>query len=238
MEEDGILVQHAAPDPSRRWRNFTRPQVEFYCQHLLSLHHAILPLLFLLPTAAGQPGAPSTSHPMARNSGEFIIWVYDARLQFIASPLTEERLVIHSNSSPRSSPQSVCTWYIGDFALSIMTFRNNDVLWGVLYLIYPVCLTVLFHFGVKLRAAIGRLPDEDIENFLENTLFKGGVTVLISNLFLTFRVSKCLFENDGDYSQCYNKSLCAVTISVYLSALWAMKMVDSSVPREWRGELR
>lgn len=133
--------------------------------------------------------------------------------------------------------QSVVTWYVAEGALSVMQFHLGNAVWGWLHLMYIFALTVLFHYRAKLRAALGQLDDKDIQKFLVNTLFSGGTTVLMFNLFLGFRVSKCLFENNGEHGECKNKSLCAVAISVFLSALWAMKMVDSSVPSEWRQEL-
>ena len=55
-------------------------------------------------------------------------------------------------------------------------------------------MTVLFHFGLQLRAAIGRLPDEDLERFLIDVVLKGGLETLFSILFLLFRTTKCAFE--------------------------------------------
>jgi len=96
--------------------------------------------------------------------------------------------------------------------------------------------TVVFYFGLRLRAAVGRLPDEDLQTFLVNTLFKGGLQTLFSILFLTFRTTKCMFEK-GSVAESYNTSWCSMMISVYLIFWWMTKLVQGSVRSEWRKDL-
>ena len=73
-------------------------------------------------------------------------------------------------------------------------FRENDITWVCINFASAVMFTVLFHFALKLRAAIGRLPNKDLDTFLVDTLFKGGLKTLFSILFLLFRTTKCAFE--------------------------------------------
>ena len=49
----------------------------------------------------------------------------------------------------------------------------------------------LFHFALKLRASIGRLPDKDLSEFLIEALLKGGFKTMASVLFVIFRSVKC-----------------------------------------------
>ncbi|GMH80502.1 hypothetical protein TL16_g08571 [Triparma laevis f. inornata] len=89
-----------------------------------------------------------------------------------------------------------------------------------------------FHFSLKLQANIGRLPDEDLETFLVDTLFKGGLKTPGSTLFLLFRTTKCVIE-EGDLAECSDSSWCATCISVYLLPWFLTKLVQGSVRSEW-----
>jgi hypothetical protein len=90
-----------------------------------------------------------------------------------------------------------------------------------------------FHFGLKLRASIGRLPDEELDAFVVDTLFRGGVKTLLSILFLTFRTTKCMLES-GSVERCKNVSFCSSILSIYLLLWWIIGLVQGSVRREWR----
>ena len=104
---------------------------------------------------------------------------------------------------------------------------------AILHFVRLAALTVIFHFGLKLRAAVGGLPDEDLETFLVDTLFKGGFPTGFSILFLTFRTTKCMFE-EGSVAECSNASWCSTMISLYLILWWGMKLVQGSVRSEVR----
>ena len=99
-----------------------------------------------------------------------------------------------------------------------------------------ISFTGLIHLALKIRAAVGRLPDKDLEIFLVDTLFKGGLQTLFSILFLTFRTTKCMFE-EGSVAECRNTSWCSMMISVYLLVWWWTKLVQGSVRSEWRKDL-
>ena len=99
-----------------------------------------------------------------------------------------------------------------------------------------IALVVLFHYGLRLRAAIGRLPPKDLDNFLVNTLFKGGLQTLLTLLFLTFRSTKCMFER-GKVNKCTKDSLCSMFISVFFLFWWLTQLVQASVKSEWRKDL-
>ena len=44
--------------------------------------------------------------------------------------------------------------------------------------------TLVFHYGLKLRASVGLLPNKDLDDFLVEILFKGGFQILGSVLFI------------------------------------------------------
>lgn len=99
-----------------------------------------------------------------------------------------------------------------------------------------VACTLLFHFGLKLRANVGRLPPEDLEPFLVDTLFKGGLRTLLTLLFLFFRTTKCWFE-EGGLATCANVSWCSSMLSTFAILWWFVGSVQGSVKREWRHDL-
>ena len=70
-----------------------------------------------------------------------------------------------------------------------------------IYLGVSVSLILLFHYGLTLRASIGRLPDEDLSEFLFTTLFKGGFKTLAPILFIQFRSLNCVLESQS-YGHC------------------------------------
>ena len=114
--------------------------------------------------------------------------------------------------------------------------REGDTPWILGHLVVIAVLTILFHFGLKLRAAVGRLPDSDLETFLVDTLFKGSLKTLFSILFLTFRTTKCMFEKESAL-ECSDSSWCSTTISIYLLFWWGTKLVQGSVRSEWQKDL-
>ncbi|GMH90124.1 hypothetical protein TrVE_jg3457 [Triparma verrucosa] len=131
----------------------------------------------------------------------------------------------------------ICFAFIGEIGWAVYGLRiGYKVGWIILHFARLAAETLGFHFALKLRAAMGRLPDKELNTFLVDTLFKGGLQTLFSILFLTFRTTKCLFEK-GSFEECSNTSFCSTTISVYLLAWWCTKLVQGSVRREWRNEL-
>ncbi|GMI01543.1 hypothetical protein TrLO_g10204 [Triparma laevis f. longispina] len=126
--------------------------------------------------------------------------------------------------------------FIGEMAWAVYGFRKGNFSGVILHFVRLVSQALVFHFGLKLRAAVGRLPDKDLETFLVNTLFKGGSKTLFSVLFLTFRTTKCMFE-EGSVAECDNTSWCSMFISIYLIAWWLTKLVQGSVRSEWRKDL-
>ena len=113
--------------------------------------------------------------------------------------------------------------------------RESDVGYVLIALGRALLLTLLFHYGLKLRASIGRLPDKDLNNFLVETLFKGGFQTLSSVLFILFRSLKCNIERG--MGSCTNNTRCASAISVMLIIMRILKLVQGSIKSEWRREL-
>ena len=60
--------------------------------------------------------------------------------------------------------------------------------------------TVLFHYGLRLRASIGHrlvgLKGKDLDKFLVETLTKQNMAIVSIMLFLGFRTMKCVVEKD------------------------------------------
>ncbi|GMH63274.1 hypothetical protein TL16_g03669 [Triparma laevis f. inornata] len=123
--------------------------------------------------------------------------------------------------------------YLSEIALVISALRKNLWGWAALHLVLIAIGTFGFHCGFKLRSNIGRLPDCDLDEFLVNTLFMGGLRTLLSILFLSFRTSKCIFESGG-LEKCDDNAWCSTLISVFLLNWWIMNIVQDSVRREWR----
>ena len=96
-------------------------------------------------------------------------------------------------------------------------------------------LTLLFHYGLKLRASIDRLPDKDLSEFLVETLFKGSVKASATVLFILFRSAKCMIENNLE--QCSTNTRCASFVSIFLLFQWYVKLVHGSIRQEWRKEI-
>ena len=129
--------------------------------------------------------------------------------------------------------------YLSQTANVITVYRDGEgsaTFWCGIHLFSTVVLTVVFHFGLKIRATIGRLPDKELETFLVDTLFKGGIGALFSILFLTFRTTKCAFE-EGGLEKCEQSSWCAMCISIYLLIWFLKKIADGGVKSEWKKSL-
>ncbi|GMH80284.1 hypothetical protein TL16_g08484 [Triparma laevis f. inornata] len=122
---------------------------------------------------------------------------------------------------------------VSEIGFAMYQFRGGEFGLVITHLVRFAVEALLFHFGLKLRAAIGRLPDKELETFLVGTLFKGGLQTLFSILFLTFRTTKCMFEK-ASVVECSNTSDCSTMISVYLLLWWFTKIVQGSVRSEWR----
>ncbi|GMI14675.1 hypothetical protein TrLO_g12504 [Triparma laevis f. longispina] len=88
----------------------------------------------------------------------------------------------------------------------------------VAHIFRAVAYTFVFHLGFKLRGTISRLPNNDLEYFLVDTFFKGGLRTLFWYLFLTFRTTTYLFE-EFFVEECRITNMCSTFISTYL-LLW------------------
>ena len=113
--------------------------------------------------------------------------------------------------------------------------REGDVGYVLIVLGRALVQTILFHYSLKLRASLGRLPDNDLNNFLVETLFKGGFQTLGSVLFILFRSLKCNIERGTE--TCTTNTSCASFISLMLIINWVLKLVHGSIKSEWRREL-
>ncbi|GMI07293.1 hypothetical protein TrLO_g6104 [Triparma laevis f. longispina] len=126
-------------------------------------------------------------------------------------------------------------FYMIEAAWIIKEYRRGSMTKIGVHIGLTVACTLLFHFGLKLRANVGRLPLEDLEPFLVDTLFKGGLRTLLTLLFLFFR-TKCWFE-EGVLATCANVSWCSSMLSTYAILWWSVGLVQGSVKRRWRHDL-
>ena len=117
--------------------------------------------------------------------------------------------------------------YVSEISLIIWQFRLGE--WGEVaaHVFRAVAYTCVFHLGFQLRAAIARLPEEDLETLLVETFFKGGIRTLIWYLFLTFRTTTCLFE-EFHIQKCKSTNVCATFISTYLLLWWGGESMSES----------
>ena len=87
-------------------------------------------------------------------------------------------------------------------------WREDEIQSQILYVLGAIFIeSIVFHYGLKLRASIGRLPDEDLSEFLIETLFKGGLKTGASVLFVLSRATKCAIEQSTD--KCFSNIRCA-----------------------------
>lgn len=98
------------------------------------------------------------------------------------------------------------------------------------------CWTIIIHYSLKLRAAVGGLPDKDLESFLVDRLFRGSLQTLSYVLFLAFKTSRCMIERGG-IAACSNTFWSATCISMYLFLLWVAQLVQGSARSEWHRDL-
>ena len=87
--------------------------------------------------------------------------------------------------------------YISEASLFVWNFRAGQGVVTLFHVMIAPALSLVFHFSLKLRSSVGRLPDKELNAFLVDTLFYGGFQTLASILFLAFRSTKCIFEQES-----------------------------------------
>ncbi|GMH66597.1 hypothetical protein TrST_g749 [Triparma strigata] len=159
----------------------------------------------------------------------FVLLVYSAAL--ISQPRRRDTLHMHQL-------RALFVFFSMGSEIAMMVYRGRRREWALFasHLFRAFLHPFAFHFGLKLRASIGRLPDEELDAFVVDTLFRGGVKTLLSILFLTFRTTKCMFEL-GSVERCKNVSFCSSILSIYLLLWWIIGLVQGSVRREWRKDV-
>lgn len=194
----------------------------------------------------------STPPPPLVEASSF--WVYlgtfattfQTCLNILGTILTDEHLAAASNftlppvllcyrGSFLSQPRRKSKWdmiklrlhfvsfaYVSEVALFIWQLKVGDI--GA-HIFRAVTYTVVFHLGFKLQGAIARLPNNDLEYFLVNTFFKGGLRTLFWYLFLTFRTTTCLFE-EFFVEVCRITNMCSTFISTYLLLWWGGSLIS------------
>mmetsp|Transcript_6008 Transcript_6008/g.10929 ORF Transcript_6008/g.10929 Transcript_6008/m.10929 type:complete len:593 (+) Transcript_6008:803-2581(+) len=159
----------------------------------------------------------------------FVLLVYSAAL--ISQPRRRDTLHMHQL-------RALFVFFSMGSEIAMMVYKGRRREWALFasHLFRAFLHPFAFHFGLKLRASIGRLPDEELDAFVVDTLFRGGVKTLLSILFLTFRTTKCMFEM-GSVERCKNVSYCSSILSIYLLLWWIIGLVQGSVRREWRKDV-
>lgn len=87
---------------------------------------------------------------------------------------------------------------IGEVAYLIRNLSQGDFKQAAVHVARGMAELLAFCFlGLSLRQAISKLSSADLNKFLTETLFTGGLKTLASVLFVTFRTTKCMFENQS-----------------------------------------
>mmetsp|Transcript_9626 Transcript_9626/g.17488 ORF Transcript_9626/g.17488 Transcript_9626/m.17488 type:complete len:986 (+) Transcript_9626:120-3077(+) len=126
--------------------------------------------------------------------------------------------------------------YVTEAAMMALKFRSGAFIQVIVHFFRCFLWRFCYNCLIKLREVVARLPDEDLETFLADIIFKGGYQILFSILFLTFRTTQCMFEKNGE-AECRDISWCSTCISIFILILWVTKIVQKSVKSEWQKEL-
>ena len=118
--------------------------------------------------------------------------------------------------------------YVSEGAWMVKELRRGAYVMAALHVLRAILQTALFRCGLMLRSVVGMLPDKDLENFIVNTMFTGGLHTLFSCLFLGFRVTTCMVERSS-LEACSGEAWCATNISVYICFWWLTTLVQASV---------
>lgn len=84
----------------------------------------------------------------------------------------------------------IWTFGVSYLAFAVNTVRDGDYIKVALLSAGLLVLCIYYHVMFVIRASVGRLPDEEVEKFISQTVFKGSLKTLFSLLFVTFRVTK------------------------------------------------
>jgi len=125
---------------------------------------------------------------------------------------------------------------ISEGVLGARAISRGNFKWTVIHAVRLAIDAVLFHYGLRARAAIGRLSDSELHEFLTCHLFVGGFKMLAPILFIVFRSLKCFIEREAE-SRCRNSNACALSISSYLIIWWFLGLAQGSIKKEWRDQL-
>ncbi|GMH83670.1 hypothetical protein TrST_g11658 [Triparma strigata] len=119
-------------------------------------------------------------------------------------------------------------------------FVDGELSKVALHIALAATWTVLFHYGLRLRASIGHrlvgLKGKDLDKFLVETLTKQNMAIVSVMLFLGFRTMKCVVEKDS-FEECQSTSKVATAISSLLLFYWLMAIIQGSVEGDWKSDL-
>ncbi|GMH93147.1 hypothetical protein TrVE_jg8491 [Triparma verrucosa] len=128
----------------------------------------------------------------------------------------------------------VPTW-VSEAAWFWWAVKTDDWVSMIIHVLRGVAWTGLHVGAMRLRAAVAGLPPADLQKFLIDTIFKGAAGTMVSVLFVSFRTTKCVFEEN--FVSCSNTASSAGYVCLFLLMWWFQKIVQASIKYEWRQHL-
>lgn len=133
---------------------------------------------------------------------------------------------------------------VSEFAMFVDALKmDKGGVWS--YLKFPAratCEALSFHLCLKVRSHLRRFRAYDLNTFLINTILYGGLQTAASVVFVTFRVTKCVFEVstleaeyefEDELRACGGASSATSWIGIYLLVWWVYSIIRSSVITEF-----
>ena len=119
---------------------------------------------------------------------------------------------------------------VGDFRLGLI--------FNGFFCIFKIPLWCLaFWLGLELRESAGKLPPQELSDFLCQTVLVKCTAAMGPMLFFAFETISCFIsQNSLDNGQCVNTSGAAMNLSGYLTILTAWSIVNKTVPKSVQRE--
>ena len=119
------------------------------------------------------------------------------------------------------------------FLMAGFNFQPDAILWAGVRCVFWVAIVPLFMF---LRRRIGRLPDEDLTNFLALSVVRGGLLVGLAQLtFLAFASIQCENEaslEDRPWWECKRALFSQAGLASFLALYTTIKLVAGIAPKK------
>ncbi|GMH98631.1 hypothetical protein TrVE_jg11953 [Triparma verrucosa] len=125
--------------------------------------------------------------------------------------------------------------WIGEGAYIISELQLGDRWTAAMHAVRLICENGFFVIALRFRKRLANLPDKDLDDFLVETLFKGGLKATVLVQFMLSRSVKCILESG--LSRCSQNTSCASAISVFIVLVWIPTLIRASVRKAWQKEL-